>query len=127
MAAVVLAAAVVVGTRSRAAATPAVTVTIRHSRFVPDRLVLQPGRATRVVVRNEDPIDHEVVLGDMDVQLRHEHGTQTVHHERGAVSVPAESTASTGWTLPPGVGAFFGCHLPGHWAYGMQGVVVPRP
>lgn len=104
---------------------PVVTVAIHHSRFVPDRLVLPAGRLVRIVVRNEDPIDHELVLGDLAVQARHEHGTDRVHHESGAVSVPADSTAATTWTLPRGQPAFFGCHLPGHWAYGMQGLVVP--
>lgn len=79
----------------------------------------------RIVVRNDDPIDHELVLGDLAVQQRHEHGTTSVHHEAGAVSVPADSTAVTTWTLAPGQPAFFGGHLPGHGAYGMQGLVVP--
>lgn len=105
---------------------PTVAVTIRHSRFEPDRLALPPGTRVRFVVHNADPIDHEFILGDMSVQLRHEHGREGSHHEAGAVSVPADSTTSTTWTLRPGQGAFFGCHLPGHWVYGMQGVVTPR-
>ena len=43
----------------------------------------------------------------------------------GEISIPAGTTAITEVTLdqPPGTPLFFGCHLPGHWAYGMRGVI----
>jgi uncharacterized cupredoxin-like copper-binding protein len=101
-----------------------VELVIHHSRFSPDHLTLPRGRVVRFVVRNKDPIDHELIVGDDAVQARHENGTEA-HHGAipGEVSVPAGSVATTtyAFTMPGPVP--FGCHLPGHWAYGMRGEV----
>lgn len=101
-----------------------VTLTVRHSRFTPATVDVARGTTVRFLVRNVDPIDHELIVGDQEVQDRHELGTEGHHGARpGEVSVGAEETASTTITFRrPGV-VLFGCHLPGHWAYGMRGVV----
>jgi len=64
-------------------------------------------------------------LGDDAVQARHENGTEQLHGEApGQVSVPAGSTASTTFTFPKPGKLVYACHLPGHFAYGMKGVVT---
>jgi len=103
---------------------PAVTITIRHSHFTPTTVALPHGERVRIVVRNTDPIDHELIVGDAAVQAAHEHGTDTEHHAPGAVSVPALTTARTTVVIARAGMSLFGCHLPGHWAYGMHGVIV---
>ncbi|CAN5335427.1 hypothetical protein BH20ACT9_BH20ACT9_09880 [soil metagenome] len=101
-----------------------VTITIRHSRFHPARVEVSPDSTVRFEVVNHDPIDHELIVGDPGVQLHHEAGTDR-HHDgtHGAVSVPAGGRGFT----EPAFGArgrvLLGCHLPGHWDYGMRGVV----
>lgn len=101
-----------------------VDVTIRHSRFLPATLDFSPGTTVRFVLRNTDPIDHEFIVGDRDVQARHETGTEP-HHGAipGEVSVPAGSEASTTYTFSEPGTIVIGCHLPGHYAYGMRGSV----
>lgn len=101
-----------------------VDVTIGHSRFLPATLDFSPGTTVRFVLRNTDPIDHEFIVGDRDVQARHETGTEP-HHGAipGEVSVPAGSEASTTYTFSEAGTIFIGCHLPGHYAYGMRGSV----
>ena len=108
--------------------TDTVVLTARHSRFEPAVVDVRPGSTVRIVVRNLDPIDHELIVGDDDVQARHEAGTEAHHGARpGEVSVPALSTAATTFRMPADGGDVpFGCHLPGHWAYGMQGVLRTR-
>lgn len=101
-----------------------IELTIRHSRFEPSEIAVPHGSTVRFVIRNTDPIDHEFILGDQAVQDRHEKGTDP-HHGAipGEVSVPAGEVASTTYSFEePGV-LLLGCHLPGHWDYGMRGVV----
>lgn len=99
-----------------------VEITVRHSRFSVSELEVERGQTVRFVVRNEDPIDHELIVGPMAVQLRHESGRERWHPPvPGEVSVPLFSTADTTYTFDEPGTVWFGCHLPGHWAYGMQG------
>ncbi|MDQ4096467.1 MAG: plastocyanin/azurin family copper-binding protein, partial [Actinomycetota bacterium] len=97
-----------------------VVLDIRFSRFVPSTVRARPGEVVRFFVRNHDPIPHELIVGDQAVQDRHENGTEPHHGERpGEVSVAAGATAQTTYTFVTPGRLFFGCHLPGHWAYGM--------
>ena len=101
-----------------------IEVTMRHSRFQPAIIDAAPGETVRFVIRNLDPIDHEFILGDDEVQRRHETGNEP-HHGTipGEVSVPAGETRTTTFTFASPAEVPYGCHLPGHWAYGMRGAV----
>ncbi len=103
-----------------------VNITIHFSRFSPDHVVVAPGETVRFVVRNTDPIDHEFILGDEHVQKIHENGTEPYHPPKpGEMSVPAGTTQVTTYTFPSSDGRLiFACHLPGHFAYGMHGIVT---
>jgi uncharacterized cupredoxin-like copper-binding protein len=105
-----------------------VVVTLHHSRFQPEVVRVEPGATVRFVLRNTDPIDHEFILGDQEVQRRHEQGREREHHGEvpGEVSVAAGGEAATTYTFPRGGPASlqFACHLPGHYAYGMRGVAL---
>lgn len=102
-----------------------VQIDIRHSRFSTEALEVEPGQTVRFELRNLDPIDHEFILGDREVQQRHEDGTEPYHPPRpGEVTVLAGTTATTTFTFGEPGGLLFGCHLPGHWDYGMRGTVL---
>lgn len=102
-----------------------VRVTIRYSAFVPDVIHVEPGETVRFVVRNDDPIDHEFLIGDEAVQQAHEEGTESHHGERpGEISVPAGETVATTYLFDGAGSTLFGCHLPGHYAYGMRGTIA---
>src|SRR5919201_76059 len=106
--------------------TRVVRITIHFSRFHPDHVVVAPGETVTFVVRNTDPIDHEFILGDAYVQRIHEDGTEPSHAPKpGEMSVPAGTTQTTTYTFPRSDGnLIFACHLPGHYAYGMRGLVT---
>lgn len=124
--AAVVALAVLGGGSASADAVQTVVLTAHHSHFSPEVVAVRPGTTVRFVVRNLDPIAHELIVGDVAVQDRHEHGTEAHHGARpGEVSVPAGATVVTEYTVPPG-DVLFGCHLPGHWDYGMRGVLRTR-
>lgn len=102
-------------------------VRIHHSKFIDDSFEVTAGTTVTFVIRNTDPIDHEFILGDDAVQARHENGTELAHGEvPGEVSVPAGATASATFRFPKPGKLVYACHLPGHFAYGMKGVITVR-
>ena len=106
-----------------------VDVTIHFSRFDLASLQVVPGETVRFVVTNTDPIDHEFLVGDAQMQAIHEAGTEVLHGARpGEISVPAGQTVETTFTFPQTLapGWEFACHLPGHFAYGMHGPISVR-
>ena len=133
LAAVGLAAALVVGSvgcdddRAEGALGPG-TVTVElelhHSRFRPARLKVLEGTTIRFVVRNTDPIDHELIVGDAAVHRRHERGTEPYHPPKpGEVSVATGTTAETTYDFEEPGTVVMACHLPGHFAFGMRGEI----
>ena len=91
-------------------------MTIHFSRFDPASLQVEPGETVRFVVTNTDPIDHEFLVGDAEMQQIHEKGTEAHHGARpGEISVPAGATVETTFTFPSTLepGWEFACHLPG--------------
>jgi uncharacterized cupredoxin-like copper-binding protein len=105
-----------------------VRITAHHSRFEPDRITVKPGSTVRFVVHNGDPIDHEFIIGPPEVHELHERGTPHVHTGivPGEITVPAGATLQTTWTFGPAgsPAVAYGCHLAGHWAYGMHGLAT---
>lgn len=106
-----------------------VTLDIRYSAFSTRALTVRAGEVVRFVVRNHDPIPHELVVGDQALQDYHEAGTNAHHPARpGELSVAAGATGTTTYTFMAATTSprpvLFGCHLPGHWSYGMHGTVT---
>ncbi len=131
VAAAVAAVVLIAGVTAAATATPdhvrTVAVTIHFSRFDLASLQVAPGETVRFVVTNEDPIDHEFLVGDAEMQAIHEAGTEAHHGARpGEISVPAGQTVETTFTFPNELapGWEFACHLPGHYAFGMHGPIT---
>ncbi len=101
---------------------------IHHSEFDVDRLRVVEGTEVRFVVVNGDPIRHELIVGPDDVHRRHEDGTEAEHPPRpGEVTVDPLDTAETTYAFDDPGFVEFACHLPGHLAYGMSGVVEVVP
>jgi uncharacterized cupredoxin-like copper-binding protein len=102
-----------------------VRIVIHHSRYEPADVQVAPDERVRFVLVNTDPIDHEFIVGDARVQLAHERGTEAHHAPRpGEITVPAGATRFTTVTFPRSSEAtMFGCHLPGHYAFGMVGTL----
>ncbi|MGI8521599.1 MAG: multicopper oxidase domain-containing protein [Actinomycetota bacterium] len=107
---------------------PEVMVRIEHSRFSPDRYEFEAGTTVEFVIHNDDPIDHEFILGGTSVQDRHERGNHAQHGAiPGEISVPAGATVVTTYDLTEPGRLIIGCHLPAHYAYGMRAPVTVAP
>ena len=102
-----------------------VMLEIDDSRFSTDRVVVRPHTEVRFVVVNNDPINHELIVGGPDVHDRHRDGKEQEHPPvPGEVSVGPDEVASTTYHVGESGTVEFACHLPGHLAYGMVGEVV---
>lgn len=102
-----------------------VPVEIKYSRFEPDEIRLEAGQEVTFVIYNDDPIDHEFILGDQAVQDRHERGTERRHDQIPTeVSVPAGETVETTVTFDKPGNLILSCRLPGHYAYGMKAKIT---
>ncbi|MPY96114.1 MAG: hypothetical protein GEV08_24545, partial [Acidimicrobiia bacterium] len=105
-----------------------VEVGVEHSRFSLDDLTVRAGTVVRFVLRNGDPIAHELVVGDEDVHARHSVGTEAAHPPvPGEVAVGPGETGLTVYDFAEPTTLVFACHLPGHVAYGMVGEVAVVP
>jgi uncharacterized cupredoxin-like copper-binding protein len=101
-----------------------VTISIRYSHFSESLIEVHAGEPVTFELRNDDPILHEWIVGTEEVHERHRTGTEPFHDQIPTeVSLPAYETRLTTVTFDtPGEYAFI-CHLPGHEAYGMRGVI----
>jgi uncharacterized cupredoxin-like copper-binding protein len=118
--------------RERAGAQPplgpglvTVDLDIRYSEFALDTVHVRPGTTVRFVLDNQDPINHEFVVGDAAVHARHQAGTERAHPPvPGEVSLPPHRAGVTFYEFSAPGEFEYACHLPGHLAYGMRGKVV---
>jgi uncharacterized cupredoxin-like copper-binding protein len=114
-----------------------VTIIAREYTYDPSTVDLVPGETVLLHVVNAGLDVHEVVIGDATTQDAWEVAEAAV---AGAppgptpfVSVPPDRAGlrvvvtsgqrvDIGWTVPATTSATFvvGCHIPGHWAKGMQ-------
>ena len=102
-----------------------VTITIHHSAFDLPEVRVPRGVPVTFVLVNEDPIDHEWLVGDAAFHDAHRTGTHESHDEVPTeLTVPALETATTTITFDEPGSLAYVCHLPGHEAYGMVGTLV---
>lgn len=115
-----------------------VNLITRGYAFAPDTLDLVPGETILLHVINAGLVVHEAVIGDAAVQEAWEAAEAavagappgptpvvTVPADVAGVRVVVESgqRVDLAWTVPPDAAAstwLVGCHIPGHWARGMQ-------
>lgn len=102
-----------------------VTLRIHYSAFDLTEVTVPRGVPVTFVLVNEDPIDHEWLIGDEAFHEKHRTGTHERHGATPAeVTVPALETVSTTITFDEEGSLAYICHLPQHEAYGMVGVVT---
>ena len=106
------------------AASSEVRIDIHHSRFQPKEVIVRAGEPVTFTITNNDPIEHEWIVGPADVHARHRTGTEPYHDQVPTeVTVPAYTTKQTTITFDRPGEYLYVCHLPGHEQYGMRGTV----
>jgi uncharacterized cupredoxin-like copper-binding protein len=106
------------------AAPERIVIRIHYSHFEPSAVRVPAGRPITFVLQNDDPIDHEWIVGDEQVHERHRTGTEPHHGDRPTeISLAPLSVQETTVTFDHPGRFLYICHLPGHETYGMVGVV----
>jgi uncharacterized cupredoxin-like copper-binding protein len=109
------------------AAATDIEIVIRYSHFEPSAITVPAGVPVTITLRNDDPIDHEWIVGDDAVHAVHRVGTELLHPSRPTeVVIPAGETRVTTVTFAQPAEWKYICHLPGHEAYGMVGTLTIR-
>jgi uncharacterized cupredoxin-like copper-binding protein len=100
-------------------------ITIHYSQFEEMALTVPHGVPVTFVLVNEDPIEHEWLIGDAAFHERHRSGTEGHHGARpNEISLkPLETMRTTLIFDEPGTILYI-CHLPRHEAYGMVGTLT---
>jgi len=100
-------------------------IRIHYSHYEQDRLVVPAGVPLTILLRNDDPIDHEWIVGDAALHERHRTGTEPVHNARPTeISIDALHERRTTVTFASAGTLTYICHLPGHEAFGMVGTLT---
>lgn len=102
-----------------------VEIRIHYSHFDVTELSVPHGVPITFVLVNEDPIDHEWLIGDAAFHEKHRRGTEAHHGARpNEVSIaPLDAVQTTLIFATPGTQRYI-CHIPGHEAYGMVGTLT---
>jgi uncharacterized cupredoxin-like copper-binding protein len=102
-----------------------VEIRIHYSHFDPAAFSVPRGVPVTFVLINEDPIDHEFLIGDEPFHERHRRGSEAQHGgQPNEVSIAALATVETTLVFDaPGTMRYI-CHLPNHEAYGMVGTLT---
>jgi uncharacterized cupredoxin-like copper-binding protein len=104
-----------------------IEIDIHYSHFEPSAITVPVGVPVTITVRNNDPIDHEWIVGDEAVQAKHRTGTELLHPARPTeLVIPAGQTRVTTITFASTGSLQYICHLPAHEEYGMVGTVTIR-
>ena len=105
-----------------------IEIDIHYSHFEPAALTVRAGQPVRFVIVNDDPIDHEWIVGDEALHQRHRTGTEPSHGARSTEqTVLAGHQVETVVTFETPGRLTYICHLPGHEAYGMVGTLTVLP
>ncbi len=76
------------------------------------------------VLANEDPIEHEWIVGDDATHARHRTGMEPYHDQVPTeVSLSPYETRTTVVKFDTPGEYVYVCHLPGHEEYGMSGII----
>ena len=105
-----------------------VNIGVHYSHFSISTLTVRTGTTVRFLIHNDDPINHEFIVGDARVHAAHERGRGATHPPvPGEVSLRPGELGETFYRFDTSGRFLFACHLPGHFAYGMQGYVIVEP
>jgi putative copper resistance protein D len=102
-------------------------------RFKPDAITAGAGEIVRFDVMNTGKIRHEFVLGDEMEQREYEEEMQAMRMKPGeampddanTISIAPGETKFITWRFPTKPGkVLYACHEPGHFAAGMEGIIL---
>jgi uncharacterized cupredoxin-like copper-binding protein len=107
------------------AAPRTIEIHMRYSKYLPATIDVAAGTTIDFVIVNDDPIEHEFIIGTAAEQLEHEKGSvDDPHTGTGEAIIKAEATMRLSYTFSKPGTLLYACHRPGHYSYGMKGSVT---
>lgn len=95
--------------------------------YDPASVEVEAGETVRFVVTNDGEVEHEFVVGDMEMQeMAEDQAMEGMHgHTEAMASVALDpgETAETTLTFDEPGELFFACHVAGHYEGGMVGTI----
>jgi uncharacterized cupredoxin-like copper-binding protein len=99
-------------------------------RYTPSELTVRRGETIKFVIRNNGKVDHEMVLGTLQVLKEHaemmkKHPGMEHDHSHSVDVAPGKSKAIV-WRFSKAGTFHYGCFEPGHFEAGMIGKVTVK-
>jgi len=99
-------------------------------RFRPDAIIVRAGETVAFVVTNTGRLPHEFVIGTAAAQDEHERemagGAHMAMGDSDSIDLPPGQSRRLVYAFrSPGI-LLYGCHVAGHYAAGMRGVITVR-
>jgi len=98
--------------------------------FVPAKIDVRLGEQVRFTARNNGGLDHEIVIGTLEANLKHgeemKKNPDMEHSDPNAARVQPKKTSDIVWKFTKAGEFDFSCLIPGHREAGMFGTIVVK-
>ena len=98
--------------------------------FVPDRLDIRKGEQIKFAVRNSGELDHEIVVGTVEENLKHMaemmKNPEMEHDDPNAKRLAPGKTGELFWKFTKAGEFDFSCLIPCHREAGMTGKIIVK-
>lgn len=98
--------------------------------FVPDRIDIRKGEQIKFAVRNSGELDHEIVVGTVEENLKHMaemmKNPEMEHDDPNAKRLAPGKTGALFWKFTKAGEFDFSCLIPGHREAGMTGKIIVK-
>ena len=98
--------------------------------FIPNRIEIRKGEQVKFAVRNNGDLDHEIVVGTMDDNLKHMaqmmKNPDMEHDDPNAKRLAPKQTGDIVWKFTKAGEFDFSCLIPGHRESGMFGTIIVK-
>ena len=98
--------------------------------FIPNRIELRKGEQVRFALRNNGELDHEIVLGTLEENLKHAvemaKNPDMEHDDPNAKRLAPKKTGDIVWKFTKAGEFDFSCLIPGHREAGMSGTIIVK-
>ncbi|MFG1288966.1 MULTISPECIES: cupredoxin domain-containing protein [Xanthobacter] len=98
--------------------------------FIPSKIEIRKGEQVKFSIRNNGELDHEIVVGTLDENLKHMaemmKNPDMEHDDPNAKRLAPKKTGDIVWKFTKAGEFDFSCLIPGHREAGMSGTIIVK-
>lgn len=98
--------------------------------FIPNKIDIRKGEQVKFAIRNNGELDHEIVVGTLDENLKHMaemmKNPDMEHDDPNAKRLAPKQTGDIVWKFTNAGEFDFSCLIPGHREAGMSGTIIVK-